>query len=278
MLSFALSPATISHALWGVALIGLGVVAFRRDYRRVRTLVAPGRSPSRLGRRTTTIHLARMALLAAGGLTLLAYLVSPEPVLFPWVGKRYLVGLLVTLPAVLWPLVRHIPVGHWAPPARAALRGLQAGGVIILAGTFLAGMIQTWADVPVAQAHWRTQDTLVTNLLEVGATHIYGDYWTCNRLTFQTQEQIRCRVLDEDLRPGFDRYYPYRAEVATAPHPWYVFPRDSPQDRALAAQLAAQPGSCRLATFADYNAYQFDSLFPDGYSEAIPATASRAGP
>lgn len=277
-LSFALSPATISHALWGLAFIGLGVVAFRREYRRAHALAAPARPSSWRRRRATTIYLARMALLGAAGLTLLVYLVSPTPVLFPWAGKRYLVGLLVAFPAVLWPLVRRVPAGRWAPPVRAARHGLQAGGVAILAGAFVAGVIQTWMAVPVAQAHWRAQDALVANLLELGATRIYGEYWTCNRLAFQTQEQIRCSVINEEMQRGLDRYYPYCTEVDAALHPWYVFPRDSPQDLALAAQLAAQPAPYHLATFAGYNAYQFDPPLLTEHPVATPATPAPAPP
>ena len=258
-LPLALSPATITHALWGLALAGLGLIAFAQAFRRVRALAGPGR-PDRRRRRARTIYLARLALLGAGGLTLLAYAVSPGPAVFPWTGKRYLVGLLVVFPAVLWPLVRRSPAGRWAPPVQAGLRGLRAGLVALLVGVFAAGMLQTWATVPDTQAHWRAQDTLIANLETLGATRIYGEYWTCNRLAFQSQEQICCSVINENLRRGLDRYAPYRAALDATVDPWYVFPAGSPQDRALAAQVDAGATPYRLATFAGYHAYQSDAV------------------
>jgi len=77
----------------------------------------------------------------------------------------------------------------------------------------------------------------VQKLLALGATRIYSEYWTCNRLAFQSQEKIICATLDEQLNPGFDRYLPYRDIVRAAPHPVYVFPSNMPQVTALDARM-----------------------------------------
>jgi hypothetical protein len=277
-LPLVVSPATVTQALWGLAFAGLGLIAFGQTWRRVRSLAAG--HPTSWRRRALTIYQARLALLGAAGLTLLAYLASPGPAVFPWTGKRYLVGMLVVVPAVLWPLVRCSPAGRGSLPLHAGLRGLRAGAVALLVGVFAAGMIQTWATVPATQAHWRAQATLVANLQALGATHIYGEYWTCNRVAFQTQEQICCSVINENLRRGLDRYMPYRAQVDAAPHPWYVFPLGSPQDGALAAQLAAGTVPYRVETFAGYHAYQADAPLlarrpPGGSAPALPAVPAR---
>ena len=46
---------------------------------------------------------------------------------------------------------------------------------------------------------------MVDALRERGVRQVYGEYWTCNRLTFAAGEEIVCAVVDERLRPGFDR-------------------------------------------------------------------------
>jgi hypothetical protein len=53
----------------------------------------------------------------------------------------------------------------------------------------------------------------------------------------------------------------FRAALAAAADPWYAFLAGSPQDRALAAQVAAGAAPYRLATFAGYHAYQSDAVF-----------------
>ena len=77
--------------------------------------------------------------------------------------------------------------------------------------------------------YYNQQDALVQKLLSLGATRIYSEYWTCNRLTFQSQEKIICSALDEGLNPGFDRYVAYRQIVRVAPNPAYIFPVGMPQ-------------------------------------------------
>ena len=56
-------------------------------------------------RHAAVIHFARLMVLFGAGLTLLFYVSSPLSGLEPW-NTRYLVGLLIAVPAVLWPLMR----------------------------------------------------------------------------------------------------------------------------------------------------------------------------
>ena len=77
--------------------------------------------------------------------------------------------------------------------------------------------------IPTAQAVYQHQETLVQDLLQVGATRVYSDYWTCNRLIFLSNERIICSVLNPDLSPGYNRYTPYMQIVEQSPHPAYVF-------------------------------------------------------
>jgi hypothetical protein len=101
----------------------------------------------------------------------------------------------------------------------------------------MSGTLRTFANIPAAQDAYQQEGTLVQDLLKIGATRIYSEYWTCNRLTFRSKEQIICSVLDDQLKPGFDRYLPYRFIVKSAPHPTYVFPLGSKQADVLKLQM-----------------------------------------
>jgi hypothetical protein len=91
--------------------------------------------------------------------------------------------------------------------------------------------------VPDARADTREQRELVEALDSAGVRHVYSVYWTCNRISFDSGERIRCAVLTGDLTPGFDRYRPYRAAAAGDSHPAYVFEMGSEQDARLRAWL-----------------------------------------
>src|SRR5260370_35144883 len=114
---------------------------------------------------------------------------------------------------------------------------LRGGLLLLLASNFSTGTESTFPEVPVAQAAYHQEDALIQKLLHIGATRVYSEYWTCNRLTFHSREQIICSVLDDQLRPGFDRYLPYRYVVRADLHPTYVFPLGSKQADVLKHQM-----------------------------------------
>ena len=116
--------------------------------------------------------------------------------------------------------------------------GVRYSIIMLIGITFLLGTINTFTLTPGAQAKAQQQAALVHDLARMGATHIYTDYWTCDRVAFQSNEHIVCSVLDEQLQPGLNRYTPYQAIVSNAPHPAYVFPLASPQAIAFATKAA----------------------------------------
>ena len=79
---------------------------------------------------------------------------------------------------------------------------------------------------------------------QLGVRHVRAGYWTCNRLTFASAEQVVCAVVDDNLRPGFDRYPAYRREVDSAAAPAWVAPAGSP----LAEGLDERQRSRRAAS------------------------------
>jgi hypothetical protein len=96
---------------------------------------------------------------------------------------------------------------------------------------------------------------LIGDLLRIDATHVYTDYWTCDRIAFQSKERIVCGVLDEHLQPGMNRYRPFYDAVRADAQAAYVFPLDSPQAAAFAARPDAAQGFRRM-TFDRYVVYQ----------------------
>lgn len=119
------------------------------------------------------------------------------------------------------------------------------------------GTYRTFQDVPNAQNFYTAQNDMVQHLLAIGATRFYSEYWTCNRLIFQSEERLICSSLSGRLAAGFDRYIPYRTAVRATKNPAYIFPKNSPQRAAMDAQFQARylsQGYQREA-FQDYIIY-----------------------
>ena len=191
-------------------------------------------------------HGYRLALVLAAAGTLLAYVRSSAPAVDRIENARYLSLLLVSTPAVLWPLVAAIA-------RREALwRTVSALGLAAILGTGAAATVGAAAQIPATHQRAVNLRTLVETLRDKGITRIYSDYWSCDLITFLAREDIQCAVVTDDLRPGQDRYLPYRAAVAAADHPAYVIPVNLPLD----ANVAARVGHTEVLTVAGYHVYR----------------------
>jgi len=162
------------------------------------------------------------------------------------------------LPATLWPLWEGLSqallTAGWRTRAVAIVR---AGLLVLTLAVYVIGTFGAFADVPGAQAFYNQQEALVQKLLSLGATRVYSEYWTCNRLTFQSQEKIICSALDEQLKPDFDRYIVYRYIVEAAPHPAYLFPVGMPQVAAFDSGMrnGTIASTYRRLTYQNYVIY-----------------------
>ncbi|MBA2287368.1 MAG: hypothetical protein H0W02_18000 [Ktedonobacteraceae bacterium] len=252
---------------WGVGFLLLGglaiVLAARPAWRLWRE---HHRSPKPVWpddeRQALIRDCARLAVLGSGGLTLLFYIISPVAALSPQTSYRYLLGLLIAMPAVTWPLWRSATaaslsmankVKRQAPPA------LNRALIALIALAFIGGMIGTFEDARATQAMNQRQEDLIQQLVHLHVRYIYSEYWTCDRLMFQSQEQgkeqIYCAVLDDGLLPGFDRYPPYRSIVVAHAFPTYVFPLDSRGARAFARFVIHRQGQYLRFVFDGYVVY-----------------------
>lgn len=187
-------------------------------------------------------ELARLVLALAGLVTIAAYTRSSAAGLTPIESARYLSCLPASVPAILWPLWRPVTTTARARTG-PAVAGPAIAGLAVLAVLFAAMAAATVSTitvaVPRAVAADRSEQHLLQTLEAEGTTRIYSEYWTCNRLIFDSGERVLCAVVGDDLRPGWDRYLPYRATLASTGRPAYVFPTGTAPDTAFRAHLRA---------------------------------------
>jgi hypothetical protein len=193
-------------------------------------------------------HLTRLALLGGAALTVAAYVRSGSPAQDPVESSRYLHCLLVSTPAVLWPLWR-------LAGAARRVRWLGAAALAALLAGAVAATVALLVQVPTYAHLAADQRELIAALDRLGADRVYSEYWTCGRITFASGERIACAVLADDLKPGLNRYGAYARTVDAAPHPAYALRSGSPLERAFAARLADRGITASTVDAGGYRIY-----------------------
>ncbi|MEV1061265.1 DUF423 domain-containing protein [Micromonospora chalcea] len=208
----------------------------------------------------------RLALLGGAAGVLAAYAVSNAAGRTPIESSRYLSCLAVAAPALLWPLWQAVrplaevesikATGGRAAGARARVAGVEAVAVLAgVLGTGAATTVEVIRAAPAVHAEADRHRSLVDTLGALGVRHVRGGYWTCNRLTYATGENVLCAVVEDDLRPGFDRLPAYRREVAADPDAAWVALAGSPLAARLDARLGPEPGALDVVTVAGWRIY-----------------------
>ncbi len=208
----------------------------------------------------------RLALLGGAAGVLAAYALSNAAGRTPIESSRYLSCLAVAVPALLWPLwqaVRELAevesikaAGERAAGARGRVAGVGALAVLAgVLGTGAATTVEVIRAAPAVHAEADRHRSLVDTLGALGVRHVRGGYWTCNRLTYATGENVLCAVVEDDLRPGFDRLPAYRREVAADPDAAWVALAGSPLAARLDARLGPEPGALDVVTVAGWRIY-----------------------
>jgi hypothetical protein len=247
---------------WGVAypvlLFAAGVLAARALWRASRVTVTGDAANGDERVRQA----GRLALVVGAALSLLAYATSSAAGRTPVESARYLSCLLISTPAVLWPLwsavTRPGGVGRRpaAPLRRATLTRLAA--VLPLAALVVTMAVATGALIRQAPALGREAENrqeLVSALDRLGVTRFYSEYWTCNNITFLTRERLVCAVIRDDLRAGWDRYPPHRDLVRRADRPAYVLPAGTALSDSVAGYLRRAGPPVTVTTAAGYDIY-----------------------
>lgn len=243
--------------LWSVA-VGTALASAGRLRQRRRS-----EKPGQLSRaeRLQRIRLyASLMLLGSGAIWLLLFALSQAAPITPRSSSRYLICLLLSLPAALWPLwlsLTHpgarLKRGERYVRSRFALSALLLSTI---ACVYTAGTIEVIAELPASQQAYAQTNTVVQTLLLHRITRLYSDYDTCSLLIFRSNERVLCIVLDNRLQAGNNRYAPYTIPVSQTPHPAYLFPAASPANRALARRLGRDTRYRHLVC-AGYSIYYY---------------------
>ncbi len=168
-------------------------------------------------------YTARLFLLCSALLTVLLY-VPGTATNWPGSHARYIIGLLIVTPVVLWPLWHSARMLAREACGLVRARSIASALILTFIGiAYLAGTFIVFSEVPTAHAYNQQDQAMISRLESIGATHIYGGYWTCNRLIFLSNEHIICGVVAPGLQPSHNRYLPYYTTVKADPHSTYVF-------------------------------------------------------
>jgi hypothetical protein len=237
-------PCINVHGSWSLGYLVLMAVAVLFAIRALWNLWQMRRvrvqSWSQQERQAAVIHFARLMILFCAGVTLLLYISSPLSGLKPY-STRYLVGLLIAVPAVLWPIWKGAGFDDFKLPSYTGAKLMMAfkrSVLVLISLAILAGTVVTFASIPSLEAIDQQQEALVQDLLRIGATRVYVQYWTGYLLMFQSQERIICAIPGGLSAPGSERYYPYYGIVSADPHAVHIFPEGSPDAAAFAKKIA----------------------------------------
>ncbi|MFF0315785.1 ArnT family glycosyltransferase [Micromonospora sp. NPDC005252] len=247
-----------------VAAAALALLAYRRavSMPRDRQAAGPGTRVAGTPRGARVGPVVQLALVVGAALTLLSYVRSPLAATSPLANARYLSVLQLSLPAVLWPLwVAALACWRGTVGVLGRLAGALATAVLaaLAATTLVVTVLFATTGAAASRTEERQARELAAALRADGPHEVYGDYWTCNRLIFNTDETVVCGVLDGDLSPGQNRYRPYWRQVGRAARPGYVVEIDSPMDRRLRRLLADRPDAAPVREVGGYRVYHPDT-------------------
>ncbi len=220
---------SLIQGTWGtsyVLLLGMGLLlAGSACWKLWKQQRAQGQAFTPEEQQEAVRQFARLMLLFSAVLIIFLYVRSPLSGLKPW-STRYLVGLLVATPGILWPLWRlsGLEKAHLRELAlKRTTKWLSRVALVLVTLVVLACTIWTVTTVPAAYADEQQQMQLVNDLLKLKLTRVYLEYWTCYRLLFQSKEQILCASPPYPPTVGGDPYTPDARAVQ--PDPNVINPR-----------------------------------------------------
>ncbi len=253
-------PCIIVHGAWSLGYIALFTIASLLAIGALWKLWllrrAQAHSWSQEERHAAVIHFARLMILFSAGITLLLYVNSPLSGLKPW-STRYLVGLLIAAPAVLWPLwigFDNLKLSSRKP--EKLLVACKHGILVLISLAILAGTLATFVSFPSVEADNQQQEALVQDLLRIGATRVFVEYWTGYSLMFQSQEHIICAVPYGLIATGSNRYFPYYRIVSADTHAAHLFTEGSPDAIAFAKSIVHSRKHYQRFVFDGYVVYR----------------------
>ncbi len=130
-------------------------------------------------------HIAHFFLLSSASTSLILFVRSDAAVNAPANHARYLVGLLIATPAILWPL--WLSARNITQRTGRLIRASSIASTLVIALIgilYVTGTILVFTEIPLAQTYNQQDQAMIARLESLRATHIYAGYWTCNRLIF----------------------------------------------------------------------------------------------
>jgi len=209
------------RGVWGVGylvLLGLALVITLIALWRLRARFRTETELSYIEKRGLLVRsIARLLMLGSGLIVIVAFAVSAAPVWWPAFHARYLITLLIILPAViepLWNATRNVRAGDISQRIKGIVGGsaLAVGALVLLVGTFMA-----FTEVPAAQRSTQNYVNLDHKLMSLGIKHVKSDYWSCYNITFLSDEHLICAVISDSLIGGYNRP-PHYDTIVNADH------------------------------------------------------------
>jgi hypothetical protein len=206
------------------------------------------------------IYASQLMLLLGAAITIAIFACSSDAATRPW-SVRYLVGLLIATPALLWPLwngvTTRLPVFFPALKQRTSLALFARRVVLVLLVCLFAGeMFFAIPEMPASAADNAQVSALTHDLLQRGITRVYSGYWQCDRFAFITQEKLICATIwPPNLVRSHSRYQPYDAIVQSDPDAAYVFLPDTDYTQSMDQQIAKEHWPYHKITLDGYSVY-----------------------
>ena len=201
---------------------------------------------------------ARLGLLIAAALSLILFALSPSSTVFPFLSSRYILFVWIATPALIYPL--WLGAGAISKESGKVTTFFHVHArrliLVLIALLFLVGTVKTFQEIPATQGNNAVQEDFVARLTGLGIVHIYSDYWTCERVMFQSVGKITCFTIDEYLNRGYERYHPNEIIVTSDPKSSYALPLNSFFTRGMDTRIAHTHKPYYIYTFDGYEVYQ----------------------
>jgi hypothetical protein len=261
--------------IWSLGFIILWLIATFITLRHLLTLPKSihGKSWTSSDKHDLVRYSARLMLLCSAALTLYLFISSPISAAFP-VDSRYLIGLLISTPVLIWPLWDHFGKNHPTTQHAAGIEPQEEKRfpftftstklqtiwsralVVVFCMVLLIGTIGAFLEIPAVQAYNKQQDALIHELAQLKISHFYTEYWTCDNIIFLSNEHLICASIDNALRQHYNRYLPYVSIVTSDPNSAYVFPLGASQIAPLEKRIAHSPKKYQRLVVDGYIIYK----------------------
>ena len=149
-------------------------------------------------RQLSVLHFVRLMLILCGLVTVFLFFRSTIGAAKP-TSTRYLIGLMIVLPAAIWPLWNGIEQLTPRTDLNRLWTALRYAVLVVAVVMVVGSTAAVLPLLPSANASALHDQQLAHDLEQRGITRFYTEYWTCDRLSFLTRGKLICSDLSLDL-------------------------------------------------------------------------------